>query len=410
MTIELLVIDSTVIANSTPAQLRELEDVCGFLSQEGVQFALVSTNNQGMRSATNKGAQISFSASLSGEEVLGGPYNKFKGGAVRIESVCNALGIAAHTTLYLGDDRSDYTSALHAGALFIQARWVRHDQAVDCVYATRPSYVWRYASHYLIHPPRWTYFLDAPQYRFSLRALLSANTLNDTIYLPGNSPINRYTLIDLLKDQNGAQCGQSSSAAILFLHAMTSAKLEGLIPPYSTITVYPSSQPAQTNPIINEMSQLASRQFMGQFHHDLIVRAVPAAKSRANKLNGTDSYLTQTNSVHLNPSKSGAIEDKTVVVFDDFHTTGKSLDWARSLLTAAGARRVVAIALGKFGGSSKPHGLYLPTSPSIITPYTYKTYTDADFSTLNLLLTQSTAGRPIIEQSFRELLHNRPYK
>ena len=100
MTIKLLVIDSTVIANSTPPQLKELEDVCANLAQEGVQFALVSTNNQGMRSATNKGAQISFSASLSGEEVLGTPSNKFKGGAVRIESVCNALGIA-------GNDKAD---------------------------------------------------------------------------------------------------------------------------------------------------------------------------------------------------------------------------------------------------------------------------------------------------------------
>ena len=396
MTIKLLVIDSTVIANSTSSELSDLEDVCAKLVQEGVQLALVSTNNQGMRSATNKDAQISFSASLSGEEVLGRPYNKFKGGAVRIESVCNVLGIAPHTTLYLGDDNFDYTSALHAGALFIQARWVKHDPNVDCVCATQPSDVWRYASHYLIHAPRWTFSLDAPQHRFSLRALLSANTLSNTLFLPGNPPINRYTLIELLKDQNGAQCGQSSSAAILFLHAMTSAKLEGIIPPYSTIAVYPSSQPGHTNPVINEMSQLASHQFMGQFHRDLIIRAVQAPKSRANKLNGTDNYLTQTNTVHLNPGKSGAIEGKTVVVFDDFHTTGKSLDWARNLLTAAGARQVVAIALGKFGGSSKPHGFYLPTSASIITPYTLKTYTDADFSSVDQHLTQSPSVLDIL--------------
>lgn len=262
----------------------------------------------------------------------------------------------------------------------------------------------------MIHAPRWTYSLDAPRYRFALRALLNANTFSNTIYLPGNDPHNRYTLIELLKNQNGAHCGQTSSAAILFLHTMTSAKLEGLIPPYSTITVYPSSVPGHTNPIINEMSQLASRQFMSHFHQDLIVRGVEAPKSRNNKLRGTDSYLTQANTVHLNASRSTAIERKTVVVFDDFHTTGKSLDWARNLLTAAGASQVVAIALGKFGSGSTPHGLYLPTSSMTVTPYRIKTYTDADFNFAPLRLSQSPAGRPIIEGSFRELLHNRPYE
>lgn len=69
MTIKLVIIDSTVIANSAPGQLEGLEDVCGRLASKGVTFALVSTNNQGMRQAVARSAKISFTASSASRRV-----------------------------------------------------------------------------------------------------------------------------------------------------------------------------------------------------------------------------------------------------------------------------------------------------------------------------------------------------
>jgi predicted amidophosphoribosyltransferase len=51
----------------------------------------------------------------------------------------------------------------------------------------------------------------------------------------------------------------------------------------------------------------------------------------------------QTNTVRVNPARRNiqSRDDRNVVVFDDFTTTGISLEWARNLLYAAGAGRVV---------------------------------------------------------------------
>jgi hypothetical protein len=40
-----------------------------------------------------------------------------------------------------------------------------------------------------------------------------------------------------------------------------------------------------------------------------------------------------------------------VIVFDDFTTEGKSIEWARTLLTSAQAEQVIALTIGKYGAS-----------------------------------------------------------
>ena len=49
-------------------------------------------------------------------------------------------------------------------------------------------------------------------------------------------------------------------------------------------------------------------------------------------------------------------KDRTVLVFDDFTSTGRTLDWARNLLYAAGASRVVLLTVGKY---PSPYFLHL---------------------------------------------------
>ncbi|MFG3064842.1 hypothetical protein ACGFYM_40840 [Streptomyces sp. NPDC048231] len=47
----------------------------------------------------------------------------------------------------------------------------------------------------------------------------------------------------------------------------------------------------------------------------------------------------QARTVRINPKYRGKLKGKTVIVFDDFTTEGKSIEWARTLLTRPRQRR-----------------------------------------------------------------------
>ncbi|MFJ9847653.1 hypothetical protein ACIRYZ_46025, partial [Kitasatospora sp. NPDC101155] len=63
---------------------------------------------------------------------------------------------------------------------------------------------------------------------------------------------------------------------------------------------------------------------------------------------------------------------------DDFTTAGMSLEWARILLTKAGAAQVIGLTIGKY---RKPHTFYIPRPGVVIDPYTTNKVAPADFQT-----------------------------
>lgn len=76
------------------------------------------------------------------------------------------------------------------------------------------------------------------------------------------------------------------------------------------------------------------------------------------------------------------IKDRNVIVFDDFTTTGMSLEWARQLLDNAGAKKIILMTVGKYPkGGNYSHRVYkLPTKE--FSPYELQNLTD------NLLIHQ----------------------
>ncbi|MGW1365302.1 phosphoribosyltransferase [Streptomyces chartreusis] len=69
----------------------------------------------------------------------------------------------------------------------------------------------------------------------------------------------------------------------------------------------------------------------------------------------------------VNPKCKGKLKGKTVIVFDDFTTEGKSIEWARTLLTSANAAQVIAPTIGKYGASR--HTAYQLRQGTRIDPY-----------------------------------------
>ncbi|MPY68239.1 HAD hydrolase-like protein [Deinococcus sp. SDU3-2] len=408
--LRLVIVDSTIISESDAKNLDTLEKVLTRLRSKGVKIALVSTNKMGMYKASRASFQFSFDYSLSGEEVYGKPQNSFKGGGDRITEICGEMGIPPHETLYIGDDQHDYASSLHSGCFFVAAAWKGLSGVFTAERAQRPEDVWSFASHYLLHPPRWNFSLDDPNRKFRLRTLASANTLASEVRFSGNPPYRLFNLKQLFKDKLPIKCGNRSAVLIMFWHTLASIVLENLSPQYSIFTVYPGSKPDRTNGVIQQVADIASKVLGSKFIGDLIVRAIPAPSSHELKTSGKDSFLTQTNSVILNKHYRSKIKGKTIVVFDDFHTSGKSLEWARNLFLAAGAKEVVMIAMGRFGGRSKPHTAYEPVSVSTVTPFDLKEYSESDFLSTDLHLSPSDEGRVVLQKSFEKNLVNKPFE
>ncbi|MEU3620412.1 hypothetical protein ABZ725_50355 [Streptomyces sp. NPDC006872] len=81
--------------------------------------------------------------------------------------------------------------------------------------------------------------------------------------------------------------------------------------------------------------------------------------------------------MHLGPRYRGKLGTKTVVVLDDSTTHGMSLEWARILLTAAGAQRIVMLTVGKYGSR---HTRYELKDPSVLAPYQLNSLTADGFT------------------------------
>jgi hypoxanthine phosphoribosyltransferase len=213
------------------------------------------------------------------------------------------------------------------------------------------------------------------------------------------------------------QIGDNSARNLLMLHALAGLYLEGFISPNSLFAVYPSHSPGRINDNLRGFLDPVSKLFGGYFKDDLLVRAVPAIdtslerwKARTERREPDVSFADQTNTVHVNPDYAKTIrtKDRTILVFDDFTTSGRSLDWARSLLLAAGAGRVVLMTVGKYPGPY--HECYTPRSTETIAPFSRKDYDpDADFRTLSVRMREDTSTRRVIETSFERIRGNLDY-
>jgi hypoxanthine phosphoribosyltransferase len=117
-----------------------------------------------------------------------------------------------------------------------------------------------------------------------------------------------------------------------------------------------------------------------------------------------ESFENQTNTVHVNPEYRNLIRtsNRNILVFDDFTTTSKSLEWARNLLYAGGADCVVLLTIGKYiRGGSSTYLVYEPLTSDLITPYEQTDYDEADFTKLPYVMDHDPSARQVINDSFQ---------
>jgi hypothetical protein len=339
------------------------------------------------------------------------PGAKKKGSPLWIEESARRLALQPFELLYIGSDKQDWLTAIHAATFYLHARWVQSPPSgiTAVLSAGSPGDVLRYVTHFLLLRPRWEYRADDPKIRLSLRSLLGANA-----NLPATSQPT-FRLQDVFTYGLKVTVGQWSARDLLMMHAISSLYVEGRVRPHSYFAVYPGSRPGKISGVLREFVAPASSLFHGYFKEDLLMRGRPAidssmARSEARKQGRQDDpvdFSNQTNTVHVNPEYRDGIKDRSVIIFDDFTTTGMSLEWARNLLYAAGAREIILLTIGKY---PKPYVTYVPRRPDIVEPFGLKDYDIArDFGQEQVRLEENPSAGMLLAQSFDLWRKGRPF-
>jgi len=120
--------------------------------------------------------------------------------------------------------------------------------------------------------------------------------------------------------------------------------------------------------VMADFCDLARETYKKRSNGPLFIRHKPSIKRHLGKCDRTDP-TSQLETVHLNPEYAGKLEGSTVAVLDDYLTYGVSFGVAAALLKKAGASKVVAVAMGKFGNCAnlydieiKSDNVYQPLS------------------------------------------------
>jgi phosphoribosylpyrophosphate synthetase len=330
---------------------------------------------------------------------------KRKGSHWWVYEAASRLGLESHQLLYVGDDTLDWRSAINAAVFYLHAGWAAPQPGgTTALAADTPHDVLMFASHFLMLPPRWEFTLDRPENALCVRSLLQAGK-----NLKATTP-KQFTLQDVFTYKNKVLVDDDNARNLLMLHAISSLYLEGLIPRNPVFAVYPSSKPGKANPVLEEFLGPVSKLFHGYFKDDLLVRAKAAPDTSLLRYKGGNAeFSMQTNTVHVNPTYTSRLENKTVIVVDDFTTTGMSLEWARHLLLAAGAEEVTLLTIGKY---LKPHRLYTLQSGAVdaLTPFEPTTYAPEEiFDLQKIWMDRHEAAASYISDSFASRVENKPF-
>ncbi len=326
---------------------------------------------------------------------------KKRGSPNWIDAATAKTGLQRHELLYIGVTNLDWRTAINAGVFYLHAGWrSKIPPGTTSIVAHSPSDVMKFLDHFLVRPPRWSFRLDDPANGFYLRALLPASAT-----LPSTSPRSSFSLQDVFTYDRDIRVGDTSARNLLMLHVLSSCYVEGLLGRNTIFCTYPSSKIGQYSSQIEEYVRPAASLVHGYYRNDLLIRETEAPDTSLVRVRARSegripdvSIATQASTVRLGDKYRGKLGGKRVIVFDDFTTSGMSLEWARNLLLAAGASNVVTLTIGKY---KTTHDRHILTSANI-DPYAVNMLSPSDYSIQSQVMIQDRAVQDIMHGLFQK--------
>lgn len=254
-----------------------------------------------------------------------------------ISTVADKLGVDHSEIVYLGDDdKTDIYAAINAGVLPLAAHYSRANKSLKYGLPINSVSGLENYLRLMAHQtsPYYGWSAKYSDYEVDIRTLL------------GQHKWIRDSLKRVLKNNKSVRIGPGNIpfTKVLFYFFINQISLSGLIRDMDTVTVYPGSKMGKGNPVLKKFSAVLKRIFRTRWRPDLLLRHKDAKESKK----GNRTPLNQLNTVVLNQDHRDAIDGNSVLVIDDFTTSGTSLDAARAMLLQGGASRVVCLAMAKF--------------------------------------------------------------
>jgi hypothetical protein len=161
------------------------------------------------------------------------------------------------------------------------------------------------------------------------------------------------------------------------LHFLSSLYATEVFREVDVWSYYPSSDSANDgSEVMAGFCTHARTIFKKRTDGPLFIRHKPVGKrhhGNTDRLDPSD----QLDSIHLNPAYERKIKGKVVAVLDDYLTYGVSFGVSAALLKKAGAKKVIAVAMGKYGNVAHLYDIEIK-SKSVFAPiseYTVKSTT-----------------------------------
>jgi hypothetical protein len=400
-----LIFDHTTLLNQDNSITDGLREVQNKLKKLGVLTVVFSTHairNFGQRIASCGYPPVDLLLTRA-------DVGASKGSPDWLTTASQRLGIPVHRFFYLGDDEQDWRTAINSGILYLHARWVKPlPDRVTAFTTGNPQKFYKFLTHFFLPPPRWEYSLNDDGRRLYVRSLLNSSTR-----LMCDAPFRSFDLKDIFTYDNQRKVGGTKARDLLMMHAVANLCAEGTICSGCRFAVYPSSTPGNPNPTFNEFLGPAAKFFHGWLKENMLYRAVQAIDSSMARAQSQQvPFTNQTNTVHLHQDYVGSrhLVGKKVIVFDDFTTSGMSLDWARSLLYSGGAERVILVTFGKFGQNHPlRHNFYEPHQLKPVRPFELNNYAIHEFTWTALPMTRDNSARSVTQTMFTHWSRGEPY-
>ncbi|WP_110513755.1 HAD hydrolase-like protein [Herpetosiphon llansteffanensis] len=356
---------------------------------QSIELIIYIVSNRDIDTLTKQKFNIPNNNFLS-PRILGDASIK-KGSGKFIDHICFSEGVSRNEIVYLGDTNNDMREAVNGKVAFFLALW--SDQSYPYgIRIASPQVFYKVINTFFIKKHLWYYQiqdLDPMRRMVDIRALMSSNIAQDTgikAYLKqiyDNNP-NRKIKGFTIKD-------------ILSMHLFASIYLEGIHlirennnP--SIWAIYPGHSGIKNSALINIIKN-ASKYIRISFEENLVNRHTSAIKSAYARANGNHpSINNQITTINIDAEKRKKIRGRCIILFDDFTTYAHSFETARNYLLNAGAKRVICIAVGKYGSSS-----YTSIYPK--TDFTWDSFTkgSADESNFNTHLIRPTINSNALE-------------
>jgi hypothetical protein len=314
-----------------------IRNLIGTLPSLDIKLAVVSNNRKSAieRSFHTAGLQLPELIVTSAEIGVKKPSPEF------VYRIRDLASVDLHEIIYLGDDdRTDMFCAINARILPVAAKYSNAQMQYGLPIASPEEFQVYLEIFGRQAPPYfgWSCSTNCMDTRadIDVRALL------------GNHGGLTSTLEMVLKHQRNITIGSKNTPvrAILFHYFLSQCYLSGLIAQMDWITVYPGHRVGSLNQVLQVFSAYTTKMFRDRFIPDLIIRHQDAPKSQYQGSNRN--IFDQFRTIHVNPKYRDRIQDKSILVLDDFTTYGYSVETARRMLSEAGSEKVVCLAMAKF--------------------------------------------------------------